>query len=125
MKEIQGRPLPLGVTMIGNTMNFSVAVPQEKECQLLLYHAGEKKPCMSFGMKKSIGEVRYIALEDIDPSEYEYNYEMDGEIVVAPYVKALAGREKWGQARDVQMHEVRGKLDIKEYDWEGEYEKKR
>lgn len=120
MKEIQGRPLPLGVTMIGNTMNFSVAVPQEKECQLLLYHAGEKKPCMSFGMKKSIGEVRYIALEDIDPSEYEYNYEMDGEIVVDPYVKALAGREKWGQARDVQMHEVRGKLDIKEYDWEGD-----
>ena len=106
--------------MIGNTMNFSVAVPQEKECQLLLYHAGEKKPCMSFGMKKSIGEVRYIALEDIDPSEYEYNYEMDGEIVVDPYVKALAGREKWGQARDVQMHEVRGKLDIKEYDWEGD-----
>ena len=101
-------------------MNFSVAVPQEKECQLLLYHAGEKKPCMSFGMKKSIGEVRYIALEDIDPSEYEYNYEMDGEIVVDPYVKALAGREKWGQARDVQMHEVRGKLDIKEYDWEGD-----
>ena len=120
MKEIQGRPLPLGVTMIGNTMNFSVAVPQEKECQLLLYHAGEKKPCMSFGMKTSIGEVRYIALEDIDPSEYEYNYEMDGEIVVDPYVKALAGREKWGQARDVQMHEVRGKLDIKEYDWEGD-----
>ena len=120
MKEIQGRPLPLGVTMIGNTMNFSVAVPQEKECQLLLYHAGENKPCMSFGMKKSIGEVRYIALEDIDPSEYEYNYEMDGEIVVDPYVKALAGREKWGQARDVQMHEVRGKLDIKEYDWEGD-----
>ena len=120
MKEIQGRPLPLGVTRIGNTMNFSVAVPQEKECQLLLYHAGEKKPCMSFGMKKSIGEVRYIALEDIDPSEYEYNYEMDGEIVVDPYVKALAGREKWGQARDVQMHEVRGKLDIKEYDWEGD-----
>lgn len=120
MKEIQGRPLPLGVTMIGNTMNFSVAVPQEKECQLLLYHAGEKKPCMSFGMKKSVGEVRYIALEDIDPSEYEYNYEMDGEIVVDPYVKALAGREKWGQARDVQTHEVRGKLDIKEYDWEGD-----
>ena len=120
MKEIQGRPLPLGVTRIGNTMNFSVAVPQEKECQVLLYHAGEKKPCMSFGMKKSIGEVRYIALEDIDPSEYEYNYEMDGEIVVDPYVKALAGREKWGQARDVQMHEVRGKLDIKEYDWEGD-----
>ena len=120
MKEIQGRPLPLGVTRIGNTMNFSVAVPQEKECQLLLYHAGEKKPCMSFGMKKSIGEVRYIALEDIYPSEYEYNYEMDGEIVVDPYVKALAGREKWGQARDVQMHEVRGKLDIKEYDWEGD-----
>ena len=40
MKETQGRPLPLGTTMIGNIVNFSVAVPQEKECQLLIYRAG-------------------------------------------------------------------------------------
>ena len=34
MKETQGRPLPLGTTMIGNIVNFSVAVPQENHRSL-------------------------------------------------------------------------------------------
>ena len=39
-----------------------------------------------------MGEVRCIALTDIEPAEYEYNYLIDGEVVVDPYVQALAGR---------------------------------
>ncbi len=120
MKEIQGRPLPLGTTMIGNTVNFSVAVPQEKECRLLLYRAGRKKPCITYEMNKEIGEVRYLALEDIDASKYEYNYQIDGQVVIDPYAKAIAGRETWGRKRDVQKHEVRGILYNDEYDWEGD-----
>ena len=41
MKEIEGRPLPLGVTISEDEVNFSVAVPEGKECRLLLYRAGE------------------------------------------------------------------------------------
>ncbi len=84
MKEIQGRPLPLGTTMIGTTVNFSVAAPQEKRCQLLLYRAGTKKPSLVYEMNREIGEVRYLALEGMEPSKYEYNYRIDGEIVVDP-----------------------------------------
>ncbi len=120
MKEIQGRPLPLGTTMIGTAVNFSVAVPQEKECQLLLYRAGRKKPCAVYEMKREIGEVRYLALEGMDASGYEYNYRVDGQVVIDPYVKAIAGREVWGRPCDVQKHEVRGMLYDREYDWEGD-----
>ncbi len=120
MKEIQGRPLPLGTTMIGSTVNFSVAVPQEMECQLLLYRVGRKKPCAIYEMKKEIGEVRYLALVDIDVSEYEYNYRINGQIVVDPYAKAIAGRKIWGRKRDVSKHEVRGILYNEQYDWEGD-----
>ena len=120
MKEIQGRPLPLGTTMIGNTVNFSVAVPQEKECQLLLYRVGRKKPCAIYEMNKEIGEVRYLALKDIEVTEYEYNYRIDGQIVVDPYVKMIAGRENWGRKRDINKHEVRGVLYNEPYDWEGD-----
>ena len=50
-----------------------------------------------------MGEVRCIALTDIEPAEYEYNYLIDGEVVVDPYVQALAGREHWGvKKRDRQ-----------------------
>ena len=120
MKEIQGRPLPLGTTMIGNTVNFSVAVPQEKECQLLLYRTRAKKPSAVYEMNREIGEVRYLALEGIEPSKYEYNYRIDGKIVVDPYAKAIAGRRTWGRECDIQKHEVRGILYNEEYDWEGD-----
>ncbi len=43
-----------------------------------------------------MGEVRCIALTDIEPEEYEYNYLINGEDVVNPYVHALAGREHCG-----------------------------
>lgn len=120
MRERAGRPLPLGVTIEGNVVNFSTAVPQRKECQLLLYRAGENEPCMTYEMKQEIGEVRYLALEDITPSDYEYNYQIDDEIVIDPYAKALTGREIWGEERDASKSEVRGILYDKEYDWEGD-----
>ena len=120
MKEIQGRPLPLGTTMIGSIVNFSVAVPQEKECQLLIYRAGAKKPYAVYEMKRELGEVRYLALEGIEPSKYEYNYRIGGKVVIDPYAKAIAGREIWGRERSVQEHEVRGILYDKEYDWEAD-----
>lgn len=106
--------------MIGNAVNFSVAVPQEKECQLLLYRARAKKPSAIYEMNREIGEVRYLALEGLEPSKYEYNYRIGGKIVVDPYVKAIAGRKTWGRVCDIQKHEVRGILYDEDYDWEGD-----
>lgn len=120
MKKVQGQPLPLGVSITEKRVNFSVAVPDGKKCSLLLYKAGEEKPSITYDMEETVGEVRYLALEDLNPSEYEYNYEIDEEIVVDPYVKALAGKSQWGQERSAGKHEVRGILYDKEYDWEGD-----
>lgn len=98
MKRLNGRPLPLGTTVCGKKVNFSVAVEEEKECKLLLYKAGAATPEMTFEMtsQDAIGEVRFLALEGLDVRKYEYNYEIDGEVVVDPYAKELAGREEWG-----------------------------
>ena len=54
---VKGKPLPLGVTVMKEQVNFSVAVPEGKECALLLYRAGEKKPCASYEMEACIGDV--------------------------------------------------------------------
>ena len=120
MKEIKGRPLPLGVTILEDEVNFSVAVPEGKECRLLLYRTGESEPCAAYPMDMDVGEVRYLALKGLAPSDYEYNYMIDGEVVADPYAKALAGREVWGRKREMQNHEVRGILYAREYDWEGD-----
>ena len=100
MREVQGYPLPLGVQISENKINFSIAVPTEKKCQLLIYRAGRKRLYRQFEMETAVGEVRCIALTDIEPEEYEYNYLINGEVVVDPYVQALAGREHWGVKKE-------------------------
>ena len=93
MREVQGYPLPLGVQISENKINFSIAVPTEKKCQLLIYRAGRKQLYRQFEMETAVGEVRCIALTDIEPEEYEYNYLINGEVVVDPYVQALVDTE--------------------------------
>ena len=63
MKKIQGQPLPLGVTVTEDRINFSVVVSGEKKCRLLLYREKEGGPCITFDMEESLGDVRYLALK--------------------------------------------------------------
>ncbi len=120
MKRKNGRPLPLGTTVHGTCVNFSVAVEEEKTCRLLLYRAGTEEPEQIFEMTKedAIGEVRFLAVEGIDARKYEYNYEVDGKLVMDPYVKEIAGKKCWGQVGDSKEMKLRGKLVSSAYDWE-------
>ena len=118
MKKVQGNPLPLGVTIQENKVNFSVAVPDGQACSLLLYRKGEMEPCNIFEMEKSLGEVRTLALENIEPHLYEYNYLIDENVVVDPYAKALSGNETWGVEKAVAKHEIRAKIALDRFDWE-------
>ncbi len=122
MKKIKGSPQPFGTAVENNKVNFAVQVPAGKSCELLLYKAGEESPEYSFDMpeEEGIGEVRFLAVEDLRASKYEYNFRIADRICVDPYVKELAGREVFGCSRDVQNHQVRGKLISREYDWEGD-----
>ena len=122
MKKIQGKPLPLGVTIRDDRINFSTTIPKGKECQLLLYKKGKSTPLASYEMREedAVGEVRSIGIEGIEPLQYEYNYLIDEEVVVDPYVRALAGRKQWNHPRNLQEHEVRGMICKDNYDWEGD-----
>ena len=120
MREVQGQPLPLGINISGDHVNFSVAVPEGERCWLLLYRAGEEEPKERYEMTEAIGEVRFLALEGMDPADYDYNYMIGGEVTVDPYARGLAGRDIWGKERDIQKHEVRGVLKNGRYDWEGD-----
>ena len=119
MKERLGKPLPLGVAAENGKMNFSVAVPEGKDCSLLLYRAGDREPYQEYPMEAALGEVRCLGLEDIEDC-MEYNYRIGDEIVVDPRAKSLPGREIWGEERDIQKHQVRGVLREDPFDWEGD-----
>ncbi len=122
MKKTTGRPQPFGAAVEGSRVNFAVQVRAGKTCELLLYRKGRKSPQISYDMpeEEGIGEVRFLAVEEINPEQYEYNFLIDGKVTVDPFVRELTGRETFGKRKESSEHAVRGKLVRPEYDWKGD-----
>ncbi|MCI8582409.1 MAG: glycogen debranching protein [Dorea sp.] len=143
MKQTQGTPLPLGVTGTDKGMNFAVAVPQGKECELLLYQKGGEVPvCVcELTEETAVGEVRCVRLKDMDDKPYEYLYRIDGENYVDPYTKRIIGVKVSAERKNLiagqleepkksisveeanhgtAAKELRGELAWEQYDWEGD-----
>lgn len=110
MRKRLGQPLPLGVTINGNTVNFSVAVSAGQSCQLIVREKGKKTPHMTFNMPKEegIGEVRFLTLENFDLDKYEYDYKISDELAIDPYVKELTGAYEWEDDKPLRIpfHDV-------------------
>lgn len=122
MKTAEGYPQPLGATVRDGKMNFAISVPAGKSCELLLYRPGKKEPVKIYEMpeENGLGEVRFLALDEFDEKQYEYNYRIDGRVCVDPYVKAVSRTKQFGVRPDVENHEIRGQFPDAEYDWEGD-----
>ena len=112
MKKMTGYPLPLGVSVKDDMVNFSVAVESGKTCFLCLYRGNSHVPAerIALAEEHAVGEVRYIALSKSDVEHMEYVYEINGEFVLDPYAKAIAAYDKI----------VRGRILLEAYDWEGD-----
>lgn len=122
MRRVEGSPQPLGVTRRNGRMNFAVSVPAGKTCELLLYSMGKTEPVQVFEMteEEGMGEVRFLAIEEFDAAQYEYNYRIGGKVCVDPFVRELARSRVFGEKPDAELHEVRGRIPEEEYDWEGD-----
>ena len=121
MRTDKGRIYPLGVSVLKNSVNFSVAVEQGKKCELLLYKAGGKSPFWNIEMKEepNHGMLRAIQVEGVDPEEWEYNFRMDGIECLDPYVRAVSGKKNWGEPLE-EGRVPRGRIVVDDYDWEGD-----
>ena len=122
MKKAEGYPQPFGASYKSGRLNLAVCVPEEASCELLLYKKGKHEPEYVIEMlaEDGIGEVRFLALEDLDAAEYEYNYRIDGKVCMDPYVKEITGHSVFGTAWNLKEHQTRGKFPQREYDWEGD-----
>lgn len=120
MREVQGIPHPLGVTIGRDRTNFAVAVPPGETCELLLYRIGGNVPELAVPMPEAhaVGEVRFLAIEGLDAQKFEYNYRIGGKVCIDPYVKEIAGHQVFGQQEDLETHQVRGRFCTEPFDWE-------
>ena len=121
MRTDKGRIYPLGASTVENGINFSIAVERGKKCELLLYKAGGRSPFWNIEMKEepNHGMIRSIRLEGLKPEEWEYNFRIDGIECLDPYVKAVAGKNNWGEALE-KKRIPRGRIVVDDYDWEGD-----
>lgn len=120
MKKVQGKPLPLGVTIETDRVNFAVAVSMGKSCELLLYRRGVPDVQMTFPMPKeeALGEVRFLALTGIEPELLEYNYLIDGKVVKDPCAKMIAGQVDVGYQEQMGTRSVRCGIVSDDFEWE-------
>lgn len=121
MRTDKGRIYPLGASTVENDINFSIAVERGKKCELLLYKAGGRSPFWNIEMKEEPdhGMIRSIRLEGLKPEEWEYNFRIDGIECLDPYVKAVTGKNNWGEALE-EKRIPRGRIVLDDYDWEGD-----
>lgn len=122
MIQTTGRPWPLGVQARDGEANFSYAGSNAVQCRLLLYKQGETVPAKEYPMSSSVlyGAVYSVCIQDERITDYEYNFEVDGEVIVDPYARAITGKEQWGLKREIEAHEIRGRMISQDFDWEGD-----
>ncbi len=109
-----------GVRKLGEDICFTVAVSDKKACSLLLYKKGRKEAEAAIPMEGTgqYGDLRSLLVKGLPADRYEYNYEIDGQVVTDPYACRIAGRESFGKA--VKEEELRGRICPGAFDWEGD-----
>lgn len=116
----KGTPLPLGVTKENESINFSIVAPNCEVCKLVLLHKKNSKEDQDVLIPSEyrFGDVYSIVIEDLPYEEYEYVYELDGQVIVDPYAKVIIGREKWGRySYYFDNYSVRGGFSFHTFDW--------
>ena len=115
----RGAPLPLGVSIKRDGINFSVFSKHATSVQLVLYTQGEHDPLIELRLDpryNKTGDVWHIFIRGIDPG-IRYAYRMDRQpntaphihyfnpaiVLLDPYAKAFSGSPQWGQ-----LHNRRG-----------------
>ena len=119
MKTAAGFPFPQGCTVEGQTVNFSVAVPEGKTCELIIYKKGARASAFSQEMPYSdvAGNLRFLSMVLERPEAYEYCYKIGGKIVPDPYGKAFSGREHWSVSKEKEKRKLRTRIVADTFDW--------
>lgn len=132
---LPGKPIPFGATVIPDVgVNFSVFSLNASTCELALFYKKEKSPfaVIPFPDKFKIGNVYSMFVLDLDYTNIEYGYIMDGpyspkeahyfdstKVLLDPYAKAVSGRDNYGEEPDWSVSfQHRGLIaEDDKYDW--------
>lgn len=117
-----------GASMLADGICFTFEGEKDSDCAIRLYekrkHAGEACAYRDIPVPREfcIGAVRSVCVPGLDAAHFDYNYVIDGQVVVDPYAKRIIGREKWcDYSRRDTGYEVRSGFDFHDFDWKGDH----
>lgn len=116
----QGNYLRMGASVQKNSIIYTFEGEYNQQCSVLLYEKNSEDAIkIPVPAEYGIGSLRSIEITGIDPKKYDYNYEIDGQVVVDPYARRIVGREKWADtARSSHDFAVRSGFPAESFDWQ-------
>lgn len=139
----KGSPLPLGISIVGDNVNFAVET-DAKKAEIVFYPRDkQEQECFTveFPKEQKVGRVRHMSLSGICLKDYDYNYCADGEIFTDKRAARIIGREVWGSrqwetsddstntaktrckpdyCKPAKVEKLRGGFFDEEFDWKGD-----
>lgn len=114
----KGSPYPLGVSIVGKNVNFSMVDHACRNSGIILYHkqTAEEAMRIPFDKKNKMGNISCLLVENININEYDYNFYIDDNICVDPYARQVIGNEVWDE--DTSGKVIRGSLYHRKFNWQ-------
>lgn len=124
----EGNYCSFGASSLADGICFTFEGEKDSDCAVRLYKK-RKRADQSCGYRDipvpkefCIGAVRSVCIGGLDAASYDYNYVIDGTVVVDPYARRIVGREKWGDYSRREVHyEVHSGFDFSEFDWKNDH----
>jgi glycogen operon protein len=108
----RGSPLPFGVTLLRNGINFAVFSRHATDVSLVLFRPNDPEPVLELPLdprRHRTGDVWHTMIEGLEP-HVEYGYRMwrepnsrpeihrfdPAQVLIDPYTRAVAGADGWG-----------------------------
>lgn len=114
----KGQPYPLGATVKGNGINFSMVNSSQEDCGVILYYSDkEKEEKIPFNKRHQIGNISCLFIEGLSKEGVEYNFYIGDKVMVDPYAKKIVGNEEW-RAAESQKINLRGGFYQSQFDWQ-------
>ena len=125
LTEIAGYPVRPGMFDVNGAkalpygVSFTVHTQHGTSCELLLFRRGEEEPyaILPFPEAYRIGDVYSMIVFDLDITEFEYAYRVDGpnrpkkghifnkkNILLDPYARAVTRQREWGEKTEGSYH---------------------
>lgn len=119
----KGFPVPLGVTVLKEGINFSVSAPGCDACTLNLYekNTGTLKESVPLSREYRTGSVFSVLVRNLKLTELSYRYQIKDKEFTDPYAKNIYGRESYGKIPCPEgKNQVKGGFLTGDFDWKGE-----